>query len=185
MRYAIASLSLLVMCATASAGGSKDRRVARLASGISASVAGVVTVGGFMFAPDSKPFNTPVLYTGLGMLLVGPSAGEFYAGQYLTIGMAVRAAGAGLAVWTLQTQTKVITCDNATNSEQKCEGFVENAAPLLGVAAIIFIGGVWYDVLDAGDAADRYNVKHGFMAAPMAIMGPTGLVPGLAVSGGF
>ncbi len=184
MRRALAVLAVLLVCGTAHA-GKKSRQTARLASGISASVAGAVTLGGFVFAQDGEPFHKPLLYTGLGMLLVGPSAGEFYAGQYLTIGMGVRAVGTGLAVWTLQTQTKVVTCDDASNSEQKCTGFVENAAPLLGIAAIIFIGGVWYDVLDAPDSADRYNKRHGFTATPTAMMGPQGLVPGVALGGSF
>lgn len=184
MRRCLVTVSLLALCATAHA-EKKDRQTARLASGIAASVAGVVTLGGFVFAQESKPFNEPLLYTGLGLLLVGPSAGEFYAGQYLTIGMGIRAVGAGLAVWTLQTQTKVVTCDDALSSNEKCTGFVENAAPLLGVAAIVFIGGVWYDVLDAPDAADRYNKKHGFTATPTALVGPHGLAPGVAISGSF
>jgi hypothetical protein len=184
MRRALVVLAVLSVCGTAHA-GKKDRQTARLASGISASVAGAVTLGGFVFAQDGKPFNEPLLYTGLGMLLVGPSAGEFYAGQYLTIGMAVRAVGTGLAVWTLQTQTKIVTCDTALSSNEKCTGFVENAAPLLGIAAIVFIGGVWYDVLDAPDAADRYNKKHGFTATPTALVGPRGLVPGVALGGSF
>lgn len=184
MRRALAVLAVLAVSSTAHA-GKKSRQTARLASGISASVAGAVTLGGFVFAQDSKPFNEPLLYTGLGLLLVGPSAGEFYAGQYLTIGMGVRAAATGLAVWTLRTQTKIVTCDDSTAINQECTGFVENAAPLLGVAAIIFIGGVWYDVLDAPDAADRYNKKHGFTATPTALVGPQGLVPGVALSGSF
>lgn len=184
MRAVLAVLAVLAVGGTAHA-GKKDRQTARLASGISASVAGAVTLGGFLFATESKPFNKPVLYTGLGLLLVGPSAGEFYAGQYLTYGMGIRAVGTGLAVWTLQTQTKIVTCDDATNSEQKCTDFVENAAPLLGVAAIMFIGGVWYDVLDAADAADRYNKKHAFTVTPTAISTPRGMAPGISVGGTF
>ncbi len=182
-RLAVVSV-LLALCATASA-DTKDPQTARLASGISASVAGAVTVGGFVFAQDGHPFNTPVLYTGLGLMLVGPSAGEFYSGQYLTIGMGIRAVGAGLAVWTLQTQTKIVTCDDATNSNQKCTDFVENAAPLLGIAAIIFVGGVWYDVLDAADSAERHNRKQSVSVTPTALAGPHGLAPGLAFGGSF
>jgi hypothetical protein len=99
--------------------------------------------------------------------------------------MGVRAAATGLAIYTLQTQTKVITCDDASTSDEKCEGFTDNAAPILGVAAIMFIGGVWYDVLDAGDAADRYNRKHGYSVTPTAMRAPQGIVPGLAISGSW
>jgi len=143
-------------------------------------------LAGFLFAQDGHPFNEPVLYTGLGLLFVTPSAGEFYAGQYLTYGLAIRAAATALAVYTLQTQTKAITCAEALSSDApKCRGFTENAYPLMGVAAIAFIGGVWFDVLDAGEAADRYNRDHGFSTTPTALRGPHGLVPGLAFSGTF
>ena len=184
MRRLAVSLVLLGLCATAQA-GPKSRQTAKLASGISAAVSGGVVLGGFVLAPDAKPFHKPLLYTGVGMLFIAPSAGEFYAGQYLTIGMGVRAAATGLAIYTLQTQTKIITCDDASTSDEKCEGFTDNAAPILGVAAIMFIGGVWYDVLDAGDAADRYNRKHGYAVTPTAMRGPQGMVPGLAISGSW
>lgn len=170
------------MSATAYAEKSPD--TARLASGVSAAVAGGVTVAGFMTAPDSKPFNKPVLYTGIGMLAIGPSAGEFYSEQYLTWGMGIRAIGAAFAYYTLQTQTKIVTCDDATNSLQKCEDFRENTAPMLGIAAIIFIGGVWYDVLDAPDSAKRYNKRH-MQLAPTAMQGPQGTAPGLVLGGTF
>ena len=184
MRFSVAAAAVLALCATAHA-GPKDPQTARLASGITSAAAGAVTLGGFVFAPDSKPFNKPLLYTGVGMLFIGPSAGEFYAGQYLTWGMGIRAAGAGLAIWTLQNETKVITCDDASTSDEKCEGFTDIAAPILGVAAIIFIGGVWYDVLDAKDAAERYNRKNGFSVTPTALAAPHGTVPGLAFGGTF
>lgn len=184
MRRVAASLVLLALCGSAQA-GPKSRQTARLASGISSAVAGGVTLGGFVFAPDSKPFNKPVLYTGVGLLLVAPSAGQFYSGQYLTIGMGIRAAATGLAIYTLQTQTKTIVCDDAQSSADLCEGFTDNAAPILGVAAIAFIGGVWYDALDAADAADRYNRKHGYTVTPTALVAPQGMVPGLAITGSW
>jgi hypothetical protein len=179
------AVSLVVaLCGTAYA-GPKDPETARLASGITSAAAGAVALGGFVFAPDSKPFNKPLLYTGVGMLFIGPSAGELYSEQYLTWGMGIRAAAAGLAVWTLQNETKVITCDDASTSDQKCEGFTDNAGPILGVAAIMFIGGVWYDVLDAKDSAERYNKKRGFSVTPTALVAPQGMVPAVSLGGSF
>jgi len=120
------------------------------------------------------------------MLAITPSGGEFYAGQYLTWGMGIRAVATGLAIWTLQTQTKKVVCDvPGANHDLNCESFTEHTYPLLGVAAIAFIGGVWYDVLDAGDAADRYNAHHGFTIAPAPMAGPQGTVPGLMLGGTF
>ena len=184
MRRAIASLCLLVLwCATAHA--EKDRRTAQILSSAGAGVSGAVVIAGFMTAPDARRINPPVMYTGLAMLFVTPSLGEFYAEQYLTIGMGVRALAAGLAVYTLETQTKLATCDNAMSSaDPPCEIFSEGAYPLLGLAAIGFIGGVWYDALDAGDAVDRYNKKHNLGVTPV-VPTPSGLAPGLSLSGTF
>lgn len=186
----IIALCLVLAASTAHAeAGPKNRRTARLLSGVAASVSGGVVLTGFMLARDSKPFNAPVLYTGVGLLAVTPSLGEFYAGQYLTIGMGIRAAGAGFAVYTLERFTRLAKCPTAPSSDPpECEIFTEEAYPLLGIAAIAFIGGVWYDVLDAADAADRYNTKHGFSATatPTVLRGTSGAIaPGLALSGTF
>lgn len=177
-------LMLVLACATAHA--EKDRKTATYLSAGAASVAGAVTLAGFLTTPEGEAFNTPVLYTGLGLLFIAPSAGEYYAGQYLTIGMGVRAAATGFAVWTLQSQTRAVRCDTiGASTALDCETFTENAYPFMGIAAIAFIGGVWYDVLDAGDAADRYNRKHSIMAVPTVMPGPQGLAPGLSISGAF
>jgi hypothetical protein len=176
---------LLALFGTAEA-GPKNRDTARILSGTAAGVAGAVTLAGFVTTPQGEAFNEPVLYTGVGMLFVAPSLGEFYAGQYLTLGMGIRAAAAGLAFYTLATQTEAVICDEpGANKDLNCSTFTGNAYPLLGVSAIAFIGGVWYDVLDAGDSADRYNQSHGFTVAPTTLPSPQGMAPGLVVSGVF
>jgi hypothetical protein len=177
------SFAVLVIAGTAHA--EKKRQTATLLSAVSSGVSGGVVVAGFVPAPNSERINEPVLYTGIGLLFVTPSLGEIYAGQYLTWGMGIRLLASGLAVYTLNTQTKEATCDNATSSDApKCEVFTEGAYPLLGIAAIAFIGGVWYDVLDAGDAADRYNAKHGLRVTPV-VPTSSGLAPGMSLSGSF
>jgi hypothetical protein len=183
MRGLLVTVMLVLTCATAQA--DKKRKTATILSTAGASVSGAVVLAGFMTAPDSKRINPPVMYTGIGMLFVTPSLGEFYAEQYLTIGMGIRAASALLAVYTLETQTKLATCDTAHSStEPPCEIFKEAAYPMLGLAAIGFIGGVWYDALDADDAVDRYNRKHGFKITP-GVPTTSGAAPGLTISGSF
>lgn len=183
MRRVLVTLFLLLACTSAHA--EKKRKTATLLSAVGSSVSGAVVVAGFVSAPNAERVNDPVMYTGIGMLFVTPSLGEFYAGQYVTLGMGVRAIAAGLAVYTLQTQTHLATCDLAPSSQApKCEEFDEAAYPLLGIAAIGFIGGVWYDVLDAGDAAERWNQKHGITVTP-AVPTTSGLAPGLSLSGSF
>jgi hypothetical protein len=188
MRRLSMGLSLLAVCtllATTSAyAGPKKRQTARLLSGTAAAVSGGVALTGFLLQKDGDPYNTPVLYTGIGMLAITPSLGEFYAGQYLTIGMGVRALAAGLAYYTLGHYTQLAKCPLDPPSEPpKCNILTEGAYPLLGVSAIAFVGGVWYDVLDAADAADRYNKKHGFTVAPVPMQGPQGMAPGLMLTG--
>ncbi|HEY5949741.1 MAG TPA: hypothetical protein VIV40_29805 [Kofleriaceae bacterium] len=183
MRRALIGVFLVLACATAHA--EKKRKTAQILSSVGASVSGAVVVAGFVTAPEAKRINEPVMYTGLGMLFVTPSLGEVYAEQYVTWGMGIRALAAGLAVFTLQTQTKLATCDTAHSSmDPPCEVFTEGAYPLLGVAAIGFIGGVWYDALDADDAVDRYNTKHGFTVSP-GVPTASGAAPGLTLSGVF
>jgi hypothetical protein len=166
--------------------GPKSRQKASVISGAAAGVSGAVTLAGFLTTPEGEAFNEPVLFTGVGMLFVAPSAGEFYAGQYLTYGMGIRALATGLAVYALETQTRAVRCDvPGASTEPNCEVFTEGAYPLLGIAAIAFIGGVWYDVLDAGDAADRYNAKHGFTVAPTMLPASHGSAPGLMLGGTF
>jgi len=163
----------------------KSRTTAQLLSGVGASVSGAVVIAGFVSAPDSKRINEPVMYTGIGLLFVTPSLGEMYAGEYVTVGMGVRALATGLALYTLQTQTTLATCDTALSSmEPPCEIFKESAYPMLGIAALGFIGGVWYDALDADDAVDRYNRRHGFAVTP-AVQTASGPAPGLTLGGFF
>ncbi len=183
MRRVAITLVLLFICGTAHA--EKKRQTATLLSAVSSGVSGGVVIAGFVTAPNSERINEPVMYTGIGLLFVTPSLGEIYAGQYLTWGMGIRLLASGLAVYTLNTQTKEATCDNAMSSDApKCEVFTEGAYPLLGIAAIGFIGGVWYDVLDAGDAVDRYNAKHGLRVTPV-VPTSSGLAPGMSLSGTF
>jgi hypothetical protein len=175
----------LLLSSTARA-DKKDPTKAKVMSGVAAAVSGGVVLTGFMLQKDGDPFNAPVLYTGLGLLAITPSLGEFYSGQYLTIGMGVRAAAAGFAVYVLNKYTRLAKCPLAPPSDPpECNIFTEGAYPLMGLAAIGFIGGVWYDVLDAGDAAERYNRKHGFSVAPAPMQGPQGTAPGLIVTGTF
>jgi hypothetical protein len=173
----------MIMLACGTAHAEKDEQTATLLSAISSGVSGVVVAAGFISAPNAERINEPVMYTGIGMLFVTPSLGELYAGQYLTWGMGIRLLASGLAVYTLQTQTTLAVCDTASSSQApKCEVFSEGAYPLLGIAAIGFIGGVWYDVLDAKDAVRRYNKKHDLSVTPMV---PTsnGLAPGMTLVG--
>jgi hypothetical protein len=185
MRRIVLVVAFLLVSSVAYA-GPRHRQTARVMSGSAAAVAGAVTLAGFVSTPEGEVFNRPVLYSGIGMLFVAPSLGEFYSGQYLTWGMGARALATGLAVYTLQSQVEPVVCDNiGANKDLACTSFKENAYPMLGIAAIAFVGGVWYDVLDAADSADRYNARHGYSVVPAPLQGPGGMAPGLVLTGSF
>jgi hypothetical protein len=185
IRRMLRVLVTVIVLFSTTAHAEKSEKTATLLSAVSSGVSGAVIVAGFVTAPNAERVNEPVMYTGIGMLFVTPSLGELYAEQYLTWGMGIRLVASGLAVYTLRTQTTLATCDTAHSSnDPKCEVFKENAYPLLGIAAIGFIGGVWYDVLDAKDAVRRYNKSHNFNLAP-AVPTASGVAPGLTLSGTF
>ncbi len=176
------ALALLLILST-TAHAEKSKKTAQALSVGGASVAGAVVLTGFMIAPKGHPFEPAVTYTGLGLSVITPSLGEFYAGEWFTPGLAVRVGAVGLATYALGRQVTA-TCDNATMSGQTCKQLEPNSVALLGVAAIAFVGGVWYDTLDAGDAVDRYNARHA-QAAPTILPTPSGPAPGVMLVGYF
>jgi heme A synthase len=163
----------------------RHRKTAQIFSGVGTGVSSALILSGFLFAPVGQTFERPLMYTGLATAVITPSLGEFYAGQYLTYGMAARVLGAGLATFALTNETKTQTCDGATMSSQQCTTLLGGGLALLGVAAIAFVGGMAYDVADAPSAVDTWNQSHGFMLEPTAIVTPTGTTTGVALSGYF
>ena len=170
-----------VLLASAPAFAEKDRQTAQILSGAGAGLSTALVLAGFA-APGDDIANRPLLYTGIATSLVTPSLGEWYAGQYLTWGMAIRAGAAGLDVYAATTQTTTITCETATSSLQKCKTLNGDGIAMLGIAAIAYIAGAWWDIADAPDAADNWNSAHGILV-PTALPTPSGgVVPGLYFS---
>jgi hypothetical protein len=162
----------------------KDRQTAQILSGAGAGVSGALILSGFALGHD-KAYNAPLMYSGLVTAAFAPSLGEIYAGQYLTWGMGARVVGVGIATIALTKYQSTSTCDNATSVDQKCTNIEGAGLALLGLAAIAYIGGIAYDVGDAGPAVDRYNARSGITVAPTALQTQSGLVPGLVVVGSF
>lgn len=160
-------MALLVMlaCATAHA-GDKSPETAKYLSGGGAAVSGALLLAAFLDGSAAEPFNTPLLYTGLATAVVTPSLGEYYAGEWFTPGLAIRIGAAGLAVYAVRNEETTVTCDNAAMAGQPCKQLKGPGVALIGVAAIGFIGGMWYDALDAGDAVNRWRARHGIYVAP-------------------
>ena len=161
-----AVIVLLAILPSAIARADKSPDTAKYLSGGASAVSGAVLLYSFLEPPLGEPFNRPVMYTGLALAAVTPSLGEFYAGEYFTPGMGIRIAAAGLATYAMQNETETATCDTASSPTQKCTQLKGAGIALIGVAAIGFIGGMWYDSLDAADAVNRWRAKHGIIVTP-------------------
>lgn len=161
----------------------KSRVRAQVLSGIGAGVSGALVLTSVFVGGSPAQPNMPVLYTGVVVSTLAPSAGEWYAGEWLTWGMGVRAIAGATAIVITQTQTQTTTCQ--TGSATECTSLSGGGVALLGLAAIAYIGGIALDVIDAGDAVDRYNQAHGFTlnVTPMVVPTPSGTTPMLMLSG--
>ena len=155
----LAVLAIVLWASAAHA--EKKRNTATLLSGLGTGASSILVVGGLLAADQGHPFNLPLLYSGLATSTFLPSLGEYYAGEWLTIGMAVRIGAVGLATFALTREQQTSSCPSGT-----CTTLRGTSIALLGVAAIAWIGGIAYDVGDAADAADRSNRKHGIVIVP-------------------
>ena len=183
----LAMLSVMAAAAftPARADGPKSEQTAQIMAGVGTGVSSALILAAFLDENADQPFNKPLMYTGLATAAVTPSLGQFYAGEYFTIGMAARAVGAGIATYALTHYTKISTGDNATMAGSMCKVLDSGAYPLLGLAAIAFVGGMAYDVGDAGPAVHRWNERHNFTIAPTVVPAPNGPAPGLSMFGQF
>jgi len=108
-----------------------------------------------------------------------PSLGHWYAGEFLTTGMALRGVG-GLLV--------IAGVAQALSCFEGCGGGAGAAGGVILAGAGSYVGGTIYDVATAGDAARRYNRSHGAQMAVAPTMIPTGggaMAMGMGVSGSF
>lgn len=170
----------LAACLVASpslAHAEKSRDTAEILSAAGAAASGAIVLSSFLLTDKAYETNMPLLYVGIGTSLVTPSLGEFYAGQYLTWGMGVRALAGGAAIYALTEQTETVTCTNQPLATVKCQNMTGTGLAILGLAAITWIGGAWYDVADAPEAVDRLTGR--VRVTPMIVSGPRGsLAPG-------
>ena len=162
-------MRLVLVClllAASTAHADKDRNVALAASGVGAGVSSAIALSSIFIGTDAQnQVNMPLFYVGLGSALVTPSLGQFYAGEGLTVGMGVRAAAAGLALLAITSTQETVACDDPRMTG--CKAFTESSFALFGLAGIAYVGGVAWDVMDAGDAVDRWNARHHVAITPM------------------
>lgn len=107
----------------------------------------------------------------LALAEVLPSAGHFYAGDYVSPGLVSRLVGGALIVVALK---------DPFESDQ----IVSSNARALGISGMLLtLGGTVYDIATAGREARRYNERH--VRVTPAIATSDGLSPGFAVAGDF
>ncbi len=169
----------------------KSPRTARLLSGAGPLLSlGVVTAGGLIAGSGSSPAHwrqdvgTGIAWVGVASLPFAPSFGHWYAGDYLTPGLGLRALGIGLFVggaanFTLRFDCADIDCPPAKDNT------LGGTLMLLGIAS--YTTGWIYDVATADRAAREYNRDHAtrLSVAPTAIRTGSATSYGLVLGGSF
>lgn len=139
---AVSLLALLARPAAAEPATEKSGDDALALSG------GVTLLSGILVAATADADRlSPMTAAGAIGLTIGPSLGHLYAGEYLTWGMGLRAAGLATAILGYRAASCGRTGD--------CDAPAGTAAMLVGGAA--FAAGVIWDVATARRAADRWN----------------------------
>lgn len=180
-----AVLAALALSSSVAHADAKSKTTALALAGVGTGVSAGLLLTSYLLADDSQlPVNTPLFVAGMVTSTVTPSLGQMYAGQYLTIGMGVRAASMGLAGLAVYGMTETRRC----NLTEECVGLTQEAVVVIGLAAIAYIGGTAYDIVATSDAVTRYNNKHSVIlniaAAPLRASDGS-LAPGIGLSGTF
>lgn len=157
------------------------------------------SIGGTLAAPllisalgstSNKNMVVPGVIVGVGLMMVGPSFGHFYAaGRFkVTTGLGIRVIGTavGMAAGLSLSATENCPPQTSDKAPDTCGlgGFV---LAFLVVGGSLVVGTIW-DVVTAGDAARAANqraARVSWHAAPLVMPSPTGTVTGLAVGGSF
>lgn len=130
---------------------------------------------------NSSGANADSLVTvGLLSTLVTPSLGHWYAGHYLTGGMAMRAGGGVLVIAGLaQALGSSLDSENSGSGDNGDSG-----AAMFLVGAGLYVGGALYDIATAPSAAERWNTTH-LQLAPTMVSSGTHTTVGLGLGGSF
>lgn len=112
-------------------------------------------------------------------LMIGPSAGHWYAGTTISTGLGIRLAGTALAGALLLPAAECAIIGDESG-QSSCG--LKQGAFLVGVGAVI-VGAV-HDLATAGDAARRHNART-IQIAPTVVAGARSTTAGLGLSGAF
>lgn len=148
-----------------------------VALSVGVTAAGAVT----LMASD----NHTASLIGFGALFLGPSTGQWYAGELGLLGIGARALGGIGMVYGL---SEILQSECDVEAGENCSG----ASRRGDLGAVMMIGGasLWVgssiaDVVFAKRAADRWNQRHALTMAPTAFTSGGQQVPGLVVAGRF
>jgi hypothetical protein len=152
-------------------------RIAAAALSLGATVvSNVVLVAGMSNAGSGN-----LVELGLVGDLVAPSAGEWYSGQFLTIGLGLRVAGAGLAVAGFYMDGGFRWYVGTPNGYEPPNSKAAEAMMITG-GFMVAAGTIW-DIVDAPTSADRYNSR--VLVTPIMLPTPSGVAPGVSLGGAF
>lgn len=173
-RFAAVALVLATTTAAHAAPATETSDVKSESGAVGLSVASTVA-GGALFAAGLGTESGPLLAVGAGALILGPSAGHWYAGKSLTWGLPIRIAGAGLAVMgTYEAIGCVIAAD-----DDGC------SAPEMVIGGLVLVGvGTVLDIATAGRSAREYNERH-WQVTPTLVSDGQSQGMGLGIGGSF
>lgn len=145
-----------------------------------------VTTAGFVTLATTDNENLGLL--GMGLLYVGPSTGQWYAGQFGGLGLGLRALSVvGMAYGVTQILREDDACGDSTDPDcdPGAHGAATTGGALLVGGAVLWVGSSIYDVVLAKRAADSWNVRHGLTMSPTIVGSSDHRMPGLVLSGRF
>ena len=177
MRALVIAIVIALTSTHARAETDDDTKSAAAATWLSAGGAAAAYIGMAELTRVTDPIpsgtaKTFILSTDIAAWLVLPSLGHFYADDWHSTGLAIRAAGLAAIVLGYSADR---SCD-----DEPCGGSI-----LLGVGALTVVTGTIYDIATAGEAAHDYNRAHHVSIAPTVLNPPSGPVMGIGVGGEF
>ncbi|HEX3761830.1 MAG TPA: hypothetical protein VHW23_24190 [Kofleriaceae bacterium] len=166
----------------------RNRETAReLSLGGTLASAVIAGAGGLLMASDRhQPAGPWLIGIGAGSTLFTPLLGEWYAERWGGPGLDLRVAGIGVGL--IGVAAYFVSGSRCQQFGDQCFGGTPHdpgpATVLISIGAVVYLGGIVYDIVRAPDAADRYNQRH-LQIAPIAVGSATGLHAGLGLSAAF
>jgi len=146
----------------------------------------LMSVGDAVADDLGEGVGTSLALAGAGVLVIGPSAGHAYAGEWGTAGVLAlgRVGGVALATYGVIGMIGCIECDDTVEQDDDDSGA---AVGLLLLGTAVYVGTTVYTIIDAPRAARRTNRRAAarMMVSPTIITTPSGRATGLALVGAF